>query len=155
MAVPMDNLKNAKLRGDLTAFDDGRDWTAVLIARMRGVEKVSSSPGGAPPKPAGEIIRKDLPVPKRNANIGKRKGYSRMILICLYQLLRLQIPDSVICIRAGLPADELQKIKNRETDLQRKVFNLVESMDKDLIPPFDIVFNRLSTEAKLNSKEKK
>lgn len=155
MAVPMDNLKNAGLRGDLTAFDDGRDWTSVLIARMRGVEKIATSPGGSVPKPTGEIVRKDIPVPQRNAKIGKRKGYSRTILICLYQLLRISVPDGVICIRAGIPQDELDKIKNTETELQKKVLNLVQSMDKDTIPPFDIVFNRLSTEAKINSKDKK
>lgn len=155
MAVPMDHLKNANLRGDVTAFDDGRDWTEVLIARMRRVEKLATKPGGDIPRPKGEIRRKELPITKRNAKIGKRKGYSRSILICLYQLFRLDIPDKVISIRAGIPLEELRKIKLTETDLQKKVFNLVEWMDKDLIPPFDIIFNRLSTESKINGKDKK
>lgn len=127
-------------------IDDGRDYTQVIIARMRGVSGLLSSPGGFTPKPTGGESGSANGKEITCANIGKRSSYSRNICIAVYQLIRIGVSELSIADRLGIPVKDILTICQVKTEMQRSIWRRVQTLPDDGLPDLETVVKRMARE---------
>lgn len=150
MSIPFNNEETVKLARMAGYQDDGRDYTGVIVARMRGVSGLKSSPFTPPPKPVGEKkgpVKNCVPA---CANIGKRRSYSRIVIMAVYQLHQHGKTDKQIAQLTGIPQADVAHLMKHGTDLQRSLWKMVTARPVELLPTPKEIVSRLSKEGTIN-----
>lgn len=131
--------------------DDGLDYTATIIAKMRGVHGVMISPGTPPQKPAVANKEKADTPAERNASIGFRNHYSRNIMMAVYQLDRQQHEAAEIAKRFGMPLSCVERLLMAKSQQQQQVRARVAQMSAEALPDIDTAVIRMIREPKITT----
>lgn len=129
-------------------FDDGRDYTAVLLARMNGVGGLRVKPDGEVPKPVGKAkpVAKPVNTGVKCANIGKRVRYSRDIMTGIYQLHRRDKTPEEIARLTDIPLRDVNALLRHSTELQGAIWKRVKAQPESSLPTPEVIITRMARE---------
>lgn len=131
--------------------DDGLDYTASIIAKMRGVSGLMVSPGKPPQKPTiANKAKAELPK-ERNAAIGFRNQYSRNIMMAIYQLDRQNHSPDEISHRFGMPLSCVERVLLAKSQQQQQLRARVAQMSAEALPDIDTAVIRMIREPKITT----
>lgn len=129
--------------------DDGKDYTAVIIAKMRGVHGLMTVPQSAPVTPVVVNKLKAHDPSERNASIGFRNQYSRNIMMAIYQLDRQFYSSGEIAARFGMPQACVKRVLMAKTQQQQQLLSRVNQMSAEALPDIDTAVARMNCEPKI------